>query len=284
MAFMDKLDWAMPAGFYYHMFHKPTAIWPTAVRFIRRAAGTGVLKPETVLTGVYEEKYLNTDLCVVGGGPAGLSASLTAADAGLKVVLLEARPFLGGFYAYRSVPFSDGEALLHERARELADQVEAHPHVRVFKHTPAVGLYTENRVTAFQVGKAKDSFGECYLEILGKNVIVATGCSERPSIFAHNEKPGVMQPGCAQRLARTYGILPGKRAVFSVGHDLGLEAAVDLSDLGLQVLSVADARPDGQHPGLLKALKDARDTDSERVDCNQGHGCKDPWGRSPAAP
>jgi sarcosine oxidase, subunit alpha len=256
MAFMDKLGWAMPAGFYYRMFHKPAAIWPTAVRFIRRAAGIGILKPETVLKGVYEEKYLNTDLCVVGGGPAGLSAALTAADAELKVVLLEARPFLGGFYAYRTAPFSGGEALLHERARELADQVEAHPHIRVFKHTPAVGLYTENRVTAFQMGKGTDSFDECYLEILAEKVIVATGCSERPSIFANNEKPGVMQPGCAQRLARTYGILPGKRAVFSVGHDLGLEAAVDLSDLGLAVLGVADARQDGQHPDLLQALEE----------------------------
>lgn len=256
LAFMDKFSWAMPAGFYYHMFHKPAALWPTALRFIRRAAGFGILNPETVFEETYEEKYLNTDLCVVGGGPAGLSAALTAADAGLKVVLLEAGPCLGGFYAYRSAPFSNDGAPLYERAKKLSRQAEAHPRIRVFKHAPVVGLYADNLITAFQVGDTDDSFDECYLEIRGRKVIVATGCSERPAMFAHNEKPGVMQPGCAQRLARTYGILPGKRAVFSVGHDLGLEAALDLAGLGVDVLGVADVRPDGQHPDLLQALEE----------------------------
>ena len=61
---------------------------------------------------------------------------------------------------------------------------------------------------------------------------------------------------CAHRLARTYGILPGKAAVFSVGHDLGLEAAADLADLGVAVRCVVDARFDGQNPALVKALAD----------------------------
>ena len=67
-----------------------------------------------------------------------------------------------------------------------------------------------------------------------------------------------MQPGCAQRLARTYGILPGKEAVFSVGHDLGLEAAADLFDLGVRIHCVADCRQDGQDPDLLQALAERR--------------------------
>jgi sarcosine oxidase subunit alpha len=62
------------------------------------------------------------------------------------------------------------------------------------------------------------------------------------------------QINCAHRLARTYGLLPGKQAVFSIGHDLGLEAALDLFDLGLEVLCVADIREDGQDPALLEEL------------------------------
>ena len=65
-----------------------------------------------------------------------------------------------------------------------------------------------------------------------------------------------MQVGCVHRLAHTYGILPGSEAVFSVGHDLGLEAAVDLYDLGLKIACVADIREDGQDAGLIRRLQE----------------------------
>ena len=84
--------------------------------------------------------------------------------------------------------------------------------------------------------------------------MVATGCIERPLLFENNERPGVMQVGCAHRLVRTWGLLPGKTAVFSIGQDMGLEAAIDLFDLGLEIACVADVREDGQDPVLVEEL------------------------------
>jgi sarcosine oxidase subunit alpha len=121
-----------------------------------------------------------------------------------------------------------------------------------------VGAYNNNLITAFQVGKAGDAFTERYIEIRSESVVVATGCIERPLLFDHNERPGVMQVGCAHRMARTYGLLPGSEAVFSVGHDLGLEAAIDLFDLGLKINCVADIREDGQNPELMLALAERK--------------------------
>ena len=46
MAFMDKLDRMMPAGFYYKTMHKPAAVWPHAMKQIRRAAGLGVISAD----------------------------------------------------------------------------------------------------------------------------------------------------------------------------------------------------------------------------------------------
>ena len=89
-------------------------------------------------------------------------------------------------------------------------------------------------------------------------MVVATGCIERPLIFEHNERPGVMQIGCALRLAKTYGLLPGKKAVFSIGHDMGLEAALELHDLGLSISLIADIREDGQDPVLLNKIEDKK--------------------------
>jgi len=255
LGFLDKLDWAMPAGFYYHTMHKPAMIWPLAMRQIRKAAGIGKLAPDFQMPGTYDEIYPTADVCVLGGGPAGMSAALAAAEQGSRVILLEARPWLGGHFDYRTAAYTDGQTL-HERAGQLAREVEAADNIRVFTHTSMVGAYNNNLITGFQIGKDTDPFDERYLEIRATAVVVATGCIERALIFENNERPGVMQVNCAARLAHTYGLLPGSNAVFSVGHDLGLEAALTLHDLGLPIACLADVREDGQDEGLLQALRD----------------------------
>jgi sarcosine oxidase subunit alpha len=250
---IDKLDWAMPAGFYYRTMHKPARMWPAAMKQIRKAAGLGKIAPDFEMQGRYDEIYPTAEVCVIGGGPAGMSAALAAAEKGLRVILLEARPWLGGFFEYRPALY-DGETACYQRARDLTVRVEAADNIRVFTRTAMVGAYNNNLVTAFQQGGADQAFDERYVEIRATAVVAATGCIERPLIFEHNDRPGVMQVGCAHRLARTYGLLPGTRAVFSVGHDLGLEAAIDLFDLGLPVACVADIREEGQAPELVEAL------------------------------
>ncbi|WP_320040029.1 2Fe-2S iron-sulfur cluster-binding protein [uncultured Desulfobacter sp.] len=255
MGFMDKMDWAMPAGFYYDVMHKPAKIWPVAMKQIRKAAGIGTLSPDYEMPGQYDEIYPNCDVCVIGGGPAGMTAALAAAEKGGRVILMEARPWLGGNFDYRSAEYADGQTY-HQRAQTLARAVEAKENIRVFLHAANVGVYNNNLVTGFQVGKEGDAFTERYIEIRATSVVVATGCIERPLLFDNNERPGVMQASAALRMANTYGLLPGKNAVFSIGHDFGLEAAVTLFDLGMPIRMLADIRQDGQDPVLVKAVKE----------------------------
>ena len=241
MGFMDSLDRAMPAGFYYRSMHKPARIWPIALQQVRKAAGLGKISPDFRMTGEFDEIFPSTDVCVIGGGPSGMTAAIAAAETGLRVILLEARPWLGGYFDYRQSEFSQ-DLPHYQRARELEARIQALPNIRVFKHTAMVGAYSNNLVTAFQIGTENDPFDERYLEIRAQSIVVATGCIERPLLFENNERPGVMQIACAHRLANTYGILPGNRAVFSIAHDLGIEAAIDLFDAGLDVAAVADIR------------------------------------------
>ena len=85
---LNRFDGFMPAGFYYRKFHKPPFIWPMAVKGIRRMAGTGKVDPDKIYDpDRYEEIYLNGEVAVLGGGPAGMSAALTAADQGLRGLL-----------------------------------------------------------------------------------------------------------------------------------------------------------------------------------------------------
>ena len=185
-----------------------------------------------------------------------MAAALVAAENGLRVCLFERRPWLGGHLAWRVSEF-EGEPLYkraEERAASLLERrLQSAGLVKVFTSSPVTGVWGENLVTGFTVGAQDDSFRECHWECRAKAVVVAAGCMDRPLVFNHNDRPGVMQVGAVWRLARTYGVGPGEVAVFSVGDDLGLEAAVDLADLGVEIAAVADAREEGAQDGALVA-------------------------------
>ncbi|MDH3674660.1 MAG: 2Fe-2S iron-sulfur cluster-binding protein, partial [Anaerolineae bacterium] len=71
----------MPVGFYYKTFIRPKSLWPTYERVLRHAAGLGTVTTEIPDT-YFDKKYEFADVLVIGGGPAGMSAALSAADAG----------------------------------------------------------------------------------------------------------------------------------------------------------------------------------------------------------
>ncbi len=254
--FLDRFDRWMPAGFYYHLFHRPA--W--AARFfqnrMRALAGLGVLEVAAPSGDLKRsELYLNAEVAVVGGGPAGMAAALAAARPGVRVVLFERRPWLGGHLDWR---VREHEGLpLCERARRLAERVDEHSGIRTFRSAPVTGIWGENLLTGFQVGGEGEGFDERYWECRAQTVVVAAGSIERPLVFAHNDRPGVVQVDTAWRLAHTYRVDPGETAVFSVGDDLGLEAALDLASLGVRVRAVADARRDGQDSELVRRLAEA---------------------------
>ena len=286
--FIGAFERLMPAGFYYRLFHRPYRLWPIFQNGLRRMAGTGVLDPhQEYRPGVRAERYLNLDVAVVGGGTAGMVAALAAAERGLRVCVFERRPWMGGHDAWRVREF-EGEPLW-QRARELAARVRATDNIRVFARSPVTGVWGENLVTGFTVGGDDDPFRECHWECRARTVVVAAGCMDRPLVFSHNDRPGVMQPGTAWRLARTYGVSPGKAAVFSVGDDLGLEAAVDLARLGVEVRAVADSRRRGHDPALLEELFDMGIPFRTRWAASRTRGGKrvkgcDLWGMSGIGP
>jgi len=253
---LDRLDRLMPAGFYYKVFHRPAGLWPFFQDRIRKMAGLGVLDIDKPFDDSKRfEIFLNADVAVVGGGAAGMSAALAAAEQGLRVCLFEQRPWLGGHDDWRVAEF-EGQPLF-QRVRDLGSAVEANDRIRVFTHAPVNGIWGDNLLTGFQIGQPGEYFSERYYECRAKSVVVASGCIERPLLCNNNDRPGVMQANTAVRLARTYGVLPGKRAVFSVGDDLGLEAALDLAGLGVEVPVVADARREGHNRQLLTRLQSA---------------------------
>ncbi len=243
-AYLGKFSKFMPVGFYYRSFYKPRGMWKVWEPIIRKKAGLGVLdlefRPE-----YYDKAYLFTDLAIIGAGPAGLQAALTAANAGAKVLLIEQQPILGGSltYARFDIEGQRGEKL----RRDLLDAVEDHANIRVLKQATCNGWFTDNYLPVIQ--------GKRMYKVRASQCLVCSGSFDQPVIFRNNDLPGVMLTSAAQRLMKLYAVKPGKRAVILTGNDDGYLAALDLHDQGVEVVAVADMRANPADRVLLDALE-----------------------------
>jgi sarcosine oxidase subunit alpha len=236
----------MPVGFYYKTFIRPKALWPAYEKVLRNAAGLGVVTTDVPAT-YYDKKYEFADVLVIGGGPAGLSAAVSAAKTGARVLLLEEAPFLGGHLAYERqiVETESGPLAAYELAGRLAQEAAGQPNLRVELNTTAFGIYDHN-----WVGAVKDEVH--LLKIRAKTIVVANGALERPLIFDNSDLPGVMLGSAAQRLMHLYGVQPGKRAVVLAGTDDGLQVALDLYAAGVKLAMVAELRAEVSSPAAIK--------------------------------
>ncbi|MFN8215271.1 MAG: 2Fe-2S iron-sulfur cluster-binding protein [Solirubrobacterales bacterium] len=216
-----------PPGFYYKTFIRPRRLWPVYEKVLRRAAGLGRL-PQSQDERNRETEYRrrHCDVAVLGGGGAGLSAALRAAELGADVVLVDDDVEPGGGL------LAAGE---HERARELAARC-GEAGVEILSRASALG-YFDGLVAVWQ--------GDTLHQVRAARHVAATGAIEQPLIFPGNDLPGVMLSGGALRLAALYALAPGESVVVATCERRGLENALRLQSLGVAVTAVADLRGAG---------------------------------------
>ncbi|MGI8714048.1 MAG: 2Fe-2S iron-sulfur cluster-binding protein [Solirubrobacteraceae bacterium] len=215
----------MPPGFYYKTFIRPRKLWPVYEKILRNAAGLGKLResqPEREWRTEYRRRH--ADLLVVGGGIAGLNAAITAAELGADVVLADEGAEPGGQQLIEPDPRPIRE--LAQRARDEG--------VEILERASALG-YFDGLVAVWQ--------GDTMHQVRAARSVFATGAIEQPLVFAGNDLPGVMLAGGARRLASLYSVSPGRRAVIATTSDRGLHAAAALRRAGVQIVAVADLRP-----------------------------------------
>ena len=228
LSVLDRLHWLMPVGFYYKAFHRPKALWPLAQRVIRRVGGLGTIDINAVPETDYHHRYHHADVAVVGGGPAGLSAALAAADRGARVTLIDDQPRLGGHLRFNAQDSG--------QVNDLCRSVEESPNIQVMTDATAFAYYQDHLLSVLH--------GNEVVKLRAKQVVLATGAYEVPLLFENNDLPGVMLTTAAQRLIRLYGVRPGDTAVIATNNDAGYQAAQDLLESGVGVAVVVDARPE----------------------------------------
>ncbi|WP_226782838.1 FAD-dependent oxidoreductase [Oceaniglobus trochenteri] len=176
------------------------------------------------------------DLAIVGAGPAGLEAAIAATEVGLTVLVIDERSAPGGQYFK---PPSDGSRKpgrdrQHRRGDALRDRFAACGATLIDRATVWFARGTED---GFVLRFTRDG---TETRVTAATAILATGAHERPAPVPGWTAPGVMTIGAAQTLARRYGVAPGKRILIAGQGPLGLQLAVELMEIGADVVGVAE--------------------------------------------
>ncbi|MXG91020.1 2Fe-2S iron-sulfur cluster-binding protein [Nocardioides flavescens] len=218
---------------------------------VRTLSGLGVLSPEPD-AATYDKVFVHTDVLVVGAGPAGLAAALTAARSGARVVMVDEQAEPGGSLLSARTEEIDGRpaaAWLTDVSAELAGA----PEVTVLTRTAAFGSYDDNYVVAVEDRAAKSEGAsegpqahgvsrQRVWHVRARRVVLATGAYERPLVFQGNDMPGVMLAGAVRTYLNRYAVAAGQRVVVATTNDSAYDTVADLLAAGVEVAAVLDAR------------------------------------------
>ncbi|MDC7234635.1 MAG: FAD-dependent oxidoreductase [Spirochaetales bacterium] len=210
-----------------------------------------------------QEKQLQYDVTVVGGGPAGMAAAIAASDEGARVCLLEREEKIGGILKQC---IHDGFGVLRfseqltgpEYAWRYAQELGRRP-VDVLTRTFLTSIEKNGSSRDGYLLKIVNSQGLSRLET--RTLVMAMGCRERTDrqVFIHGERPaGIFTAGQAQDLINLKGYLPGKRCVILGSGDIGLIMAQRLTLEGASVEGLYEigSEPSGLNRNVSQCLED----------------------------
>lgn len=182
------------------------------------------------------------EVLIIGGGPAGLCAAISAAKSGARVLIVDKNKNLGGqlikqthmFFGsekqYASVRGIDIPKIL------VNELIKYNENVEIRTETTVVGMFEDGIVTVLH---KEDN----YYKIKPKAVIVATGAYEKALGFPNNDLPGIYGAGAVQTLMNVYGVKPGNKVLMVGAGNIGLIVSYQLMQAGVEVKAIIDAAP-----------------------------------------
>ncbi|MHC4471102.1 MAG: FAD-dependent oxidoreductase [Planctomycetota bacterium] len=192
--------------------------------------------PQLGSTGVTE-----TDVLVIGAGPAGLSAAIELGKLGVSVLVVDDKDRPGGKLVLQTHKFfgsiEDTSAGTRgiDIATNLFEEAAELPSVSIWLLTTAVGVFSDGRVGVVR--------GDRYHLVAPKALLIATGAREKQIPFPGHTMPGVYGAGAFQTLLNRDLVRPCERLFVLGGGNVGLIAAYHAVQADIEVVGLAEVLP-----------------------------------------
>jgi NADPH-dependent 2,4-dienoyl-CoA reductase/sulfur reductase-like enzyme len=172
-------------------------------------------------------------IAIIGAGPAGLAAAMTAAESNEQVVVIDSAPRPGGQY-WRHL--SKVEGYKSSRSAKYFSALQENEKIIYISGAQIwSAVHTENGITLNYLAAGIES------SITAEKVILATGAHDRAIPFTGWERPGVMTPGAAQALLKGHNVIAGQRILITGTGPFLLPVAVGLAAAGADVAGIIEA-------------------------------------------